>query len=178
MATAKQLLGAWGEKLVAAKCACPKCKRSKTLKLLPPNFKCADLICDFCGFLAQVKAMSVPAVSPLPNKYLVPHGGHRRNAWTPASTFLFFWPSKLQPVKLSTTCRWTSRAPLSFLLANHFPPQLGVLAGRASCMFLGQYRKGRLFVCCSALTTHSSGRRSIACASYKRCGAGAAKFRR
>jgi hypothetical protein len=28
------------------------------------------------------------------------------------------------------------------------------------------------------LTTHSSGRRSIACASYKRYGAGAAKFRR
>jgi hypothetical protein len=28
------------------------------------------------------------------------------------------------------------------------------------------------------LTTHSSGRRSTACASYRHCGAGAAKFRR
>jgi type II restriction enzyme len=76
MATAKQELGAWGEKLVAAKCTCPKCKRPKTLKLLPPNFKCADLICDFCGFLAQVKAMTVSAVSPLPK--LVPGA-----AWRP-----------------------------------------------------------------------------------------------
>ncbi len=70
MATSKQLLGAWGEQLVAKSCSCPKCKRSKTLKLLPPNFKCADLICDFCGFLGQVKAMTVPAVSPLPNQIL------------------------------------------------------------------------------------------------------------
>jgi len=33
---------------------------------LPPNFKCADLICDFCGFLAQVKACTVsdPAIPP------------------------------------------------------------------------------------------------------------------
>jgi hypothetical protein len=70
MATSKQLLGTWGEQLVAKTCDCPKCKRSKTLKLLPPNFKCADLICDFCGFLAQVKAMTVPSVTPLPKQIL------------------------------------------------------------------------------------------------------------
>ena len=29
-----------------------------TLRALPPNFKCADIICDFCGYLAQVKAHS------------------------------------------------------------------------------------------------------------------------
>lgn len=68
MATAKQNLGTWGEQLVAKSCVCPKCKRANTLKLLPPNFKCADLICDFCGFLAQVKAMNVQAVSPLPKQ--------------------------------------------------------------------------------------------------------------
>lgn len=56
MATAKQQLGALGEKLVAQNCACPKCKRARTLKKLPTNFKCADVICDFCGYLAQVKA--------------------------------------------------------------------------------------------------------------------------
>ena len=70
MATSKQLLGTWGEQLVAKTCDCPRCKRPKTLKLLPPNFKCADLICDFCGFLGQVKAMTVPVVSPLPKQVL------------------------------------------------------------------------------------------------------------
>jgi len=58
MTTAKQDLGALGEGLVVQNCACPRCKRSRTLKTLPPNFKCADIICDFCGYLAQVKASS------------------------------------------------------------------------------------------------------------------------
>lgn len=70
MATAKQTLGKWGEEQVAKLCQCPKCKRTKTLKRLPTNFKCADLICDFCGFLAQVKAMNVKALLPLPKQVL------------------------------------------------------------------------------------------------------------
>ena len=53
------MTGEIGERLVAQQCACPRCKRSRTLKRLPTNFKCADLICDFCGFLAQVKACKV-----------------------------------------------------------------------------------------------------------------------
>ena len=56
MTTEQQITGEIGERLVAKLCACPKCKRVRTLKRLPTNFKCADLICDFCGFLAQVKA--------------------------------------------------------------------------------------------------------------------------
>jgi type II restriction enzyme len=56
MATAKQDLGTLGERLVVRHCACPKCKRAATLRTLPTNFKCADVICDFCGYLAQVKA--------------------------------------------------------------------------------------------------------------------------
>lgn len=59
MATDKQALGFWGEQLVSKKCRCPGCKRVGTLKRLPQNFKCADLICDFCGFLAQVKTATV-----------------------------------------------------------------------------------------------------------------------
>lgn len=70
MATVRQQLGAWGEQLVAKVCDCPQCKKHKTLKRLPPNFKCADLICDFCGYLAQVKSISVAAVSPLPKQVL------------------------------------------------------------------------------------------------------------
>src|SRR5688500_10298500 len=70
MATLKQQLGAWGEQLVAKDCHCPKCKKTATLKRLPPNFKCADLICDFCGFLAQVKPMSATFLSPSPKQVL------------------------------------------------------------------------------------------------------------
>lgn len=66
MATEKQNLGVLGEQLVAKSCACPRCKRDKTLKRLPPNFKCADIICDFCGYLAQVKAKNVTDTAKLP----------------------------------------------------------------------------------------------------------------
>ena len=68
--TDKQDLGELGEKMVAATCDCPRCKRSKTLKRLPPNFRCADLICDFCGYLAQVKATRVDDVTRKPNSIL------------------------------------------------------------------------------------------------------------
>jgi type II restriction enzyme len=56
MATERQELGALGERLVVQTCVCPKCKQRRTLKPLRTNFKCADVICDFCGYLAQVKA--------------------------------------------------------------------------------------------------------------------------
>jgi Dam-replacing family len=62
----KQQLGAWGEQHVARTMRCPKCKREKTLVRLPANFKCADLICDFCGFLAQVKTARVNDASKVP----------------------------------------------------------------------------------------------------------------
>jgi type II restriction enzyme len=64
--TERQILGDMGESLVVQRCNCPKCKRSKTLKKLPPNFRCADVICDFCGYLAQVKATTVADVTKLP----------------------------------------------------------------------------------------------------------------
>ena len=70
MRTEKQQLGSWGEDLVTKKCSCPKCKKTKTLKRLPENFKCADLICDFCGYLAQVKSANAIYVSPLPSTIL------------------------------------------------------------------------------------------------------------
>ena len=66
MKTNKQSLGAFGEMLVTKKCSCPRCKRAKTLVRLPHNFKCADLICDFCGFLAQVKTATVTDVNVKP----------------------------------------------------------------------------------------------------------------
>ena len=74
--TGKQQLGDWGEEVVAKTCHCPSCKKSKTLKLLPANFKCADIICDFCGYLTQVKTAKVTDVESIP-KYVL--GG----AWGP-----------------------------------------------------------------------------------------------
>ena len=46
------------------------------MKLLPTNFKCADLVCDFCGYLAQVKTASTANTNKLPKQLL---GG----AWGP-----------------------------------------------------------------------------------------------
>lgn len=66
MATKNQELGAFGETTVSKTCSCPKCKRDKTLKRLPPNFKCADIICDFCGYLAQVKTYSTKNIDIFP----------------------------------------------------------------------------------------------------------------
>ena len=70
VATDKQKLGEYGETIVVKLCRCPKCKREKSLKKLPPNFKCADLVCDFCGFLAQVKAKTVKDITVLPKQVL------------------------------------------------------------------------------------------------------------
>lgn len=69
--TEKQNLGDRGEQLVAKVVRCPGCKREeRTLRTLPPNFKCADVVCDFCGYLAQVKTKSIkgllPAICPSP----------------------------------------------------------------------------------------------------------------
>jgi len=57
--TAKQVPGRKGEDTVRARIACPRCRRPKTLTSLPANFECADVICKFCGFLAQVKAVTI-----------------------------------------------------------------------------------------------------------------------
>lgn len=66
MPTNKQILGAFGEGVVVKFCVCPGCKRRSTWKRLPVNFKCADVICDFCGFLAQVKTCTVADVGRIP----------------------------------------------------------------------------------------------------------------
>jgi hypothetical protein len=51
-------------------CACPRCKRLRTLVRLPSNFKCADVICDFCGYLGQVKAVTTKDISRVPKTIL------------------------------------------------------------------------------------------------------------
>jgi hypothetical protein len=56
MPTRKQKLGEFGEQQVVKRCACPGCNERRTFRRLPRNFKCADVVCDFCGLVAQVKA--------------------------------------------------------------------------------------------------------------------------
>lgn len=79
-----------GEKLVAAKCACPRCKKQWTLKRLPNNFKCADLICDFCGYLAQVKATIVRDVAVPPDSILGAAWGPQKDRMDAAIYFPLF----------------------------------------------------------------------------------------
>src|SRR5690349_1136595 len=69
-ATARQRLGAFAEDMVVKQCGCPRCKRKGTLKRLPTNFKCADVICDFCGYLAQVKGATVKTADEPPRTLL------------------------------------------------------------------------------------------------------------
>lgn len=78
MPTEKQKLGTFGEKLVAKHCTCPKCKKPNTLKALLPNFKCADIVCDFCGFVAQVKSKTVSNTTKLPATILGAAWGPQR----------------------------------------------------------------------------------------------------
>jgi type II restriction enzyme len=60
----------FGEQRVVEDCPCPRCKRPRTLVRLPLNFKCADVICDFCGYLAQVKTKYVSVIDAIPKTVL------------------------------------------------------------------------------------------------------------
>jgi len=115
MATAKQELGELGEKLVVQHCPCPKCKRSRTLRTLPPNFKCADVICDFCGYLAQVKAStSADGVTP-PAKLLGAAWGPQRERMQAGIYF---------PLFLVLVCEAAGRFSIHYLSADLQTPEL------------------------------------------------------
>ena len=104
MTTDKQKLGDWGEKLVAKKCSCPKCKKERTLKTLPTNFKCVDIVCDFCGYLAQVKTKTVKNIDSLPSSIPGAAWALKRKEWTQASIFHCTLFLKLTKRMLSTIC--------------------------------------------------------------------------
>ncbi len=120
--TTRQSLGELGEVLVA-KLPCPRCKRSTVLKRLPSNFKCADIVCDFCGYLAQVKTSTQENVDQLPTTILGAAWGpqeERMNAGIFFPLFvvlvsrnrrkraIYFLPSDLQ-----TKSMFVKRKPLS-----------------------------------------------------------------
>ena len=66
--TSLQDLGRRGEEIVCDYADCPRCKRPRTMRRLPTNFKCADVICDFCGYLGQVKAVKTPLIDRIPDQ--------------------------------------------------------------------------------------------------------------
>jgi type II restriction enzyme len=115
--TAKQDLGEFGERTVARACGCPRCKRSRTLIRLPPNFKCADVICDFCGYLAQVKTVTVKDIDALPDKILGAAWGPQREKM--ASAFYF-------PLFVVLAMPDLSKFGIFYLSADLQPPELFV----------------------------------------------------
>lgn len=81
MQTNRQKLGELGEKYVIKQCGCPHCKKTGTLVRLPANFKCADIICNFCGYLAQVKTVRVNNIASVPDRILGAAWGLKAKEW-------------------------------------------------------------------------------------------------
>lgn len=102
-------------------CICPRCKRSNTLKRLPTNFKCADLICDFCGYLAQVKASTVRHLRQLPTRVLGAAWGPQQERMKAHIYFPLFLVLKAPdayaiyylPTDFQTEAMFVPRKPLS-----------------------------------------------------------------
>ena len=90
MTTQRQIIGLFGEERVVKDCACPRCKRARTLVRLPSNFKCADVICDFCGYLAQVKATSTEKIDNVPKVVLGAAWGPQKERMEAAIYFPLF----------------------------------------------------------------------------------------
>lgn len=121
MATERQQLGVRGELLVISHCGCPKCKRVRTLKRLPTNFRCADVICDFCGYLAQVKASTAKDPSRIPDSLLsaawVPQNERMKSGiFFPLFLVLYASPKNFRilylPADLQDSSMFVQRAPL------------------------------------------------------------------
>lgn len=120
--TKRQTSGDLGESLVEKYCVCPKCKsKEKTLKRLPANFKCADIICDFCGFLAQVKTKQADDIDRIDNQ--IAGAG-----WVPQKARMdagIYFP--LYYVKISKDQK---RSSIFYLPADYLRPDIFVVSER------------------------------------------------
>lgn len=122
MPTLKQILGEFGEDRVVRDCACPRCKRVRSLVRLPQNFKCADVICDFCGFLGQVKSATVKNIEVVPTRVLGAAWGPQKQRMD-ASIYFPLFLTLVSPTKdysifylsadLQTPAMFVPRKPLS-----------------------------------------------------------------
>lgn len=112
MPTTKQDLGKRGEKAVCQHVSCPRCGRERQLRPLPVNFECVDVICKFCGFLAQVKATTGGSAEDRQTAHHRPCPAVRGGRNTNASSLASFIRSTSQPSQgdlccVSTTFRLT-----------------------------------------------------------------------
>lgn len=122
MPTEQQARGTRGERLVAKVVRCPGCKDGR-LRALPPNFKCADVICDFCGYLAQVKTKKVARIpTDCPRLFLGAAWGSQHERMTAGIYFSLFLvlesPTKeaaifFLPRDLQTSEMFVPRNPLA-----------------------------------------------------------------
>jgi hypothetical protein len=122
MATAKQELGVFGEERVVRDCSCPRCKRLRTLVRLPSNFKCADVICDFCGYLGQVKSATTKDINTAPKRVLGAAWGPQKERMESGVYFPLFlvlvnakkkYSIFYMPADLQQPTMFRPRAPLS-----------------------------------------------------------------
>ena len=70
MTTVLQQTGDDGEELVRKFCNCPRCNHKGRFRKLTSGFKSVDLICEFCGFVAQVKTKTVRNIDKVPSTIL------------------------------------------------------------------------------------------------------------
>lgn len=82
---------------------------------LPANFKCADIICDFCGYLGQVKTASVRDVSVIPKAVLGAAWGPQKERMDAAIYF---------PLFLVLTASGTKKYAIYYLAADLQMPEL------------------------------------------------------
>jgi hypothetical protein len=132
MPTKRQVLGRFGEMCVASQCSCPRCKRARTLRRLPNNFKCADLICDFRGYLAQVKAVTVRDIEVVPDDVLGAAWGPQQERMAAAIYFPLFWfwcrGANTQSSIYRRTCKYAKCSNLD----HPFRGKLGERDGKGS----------------------------------------------
>ena len=133
MPSEKQKIGDKGEQFIAKTMACLSCKKTKTLKQLPNNFKCADLICDFCGHTSQVKTFRSDE-DGLPNSIL-------GAAWQPqkdrmdAGIYHALWIVRMDKKRVAKKSGWPPvkrKIPKCLLKESPYPIPQNVRVGRTT----------------------------------------------
>ena len=85
------------------------------MKLLPPNFKCADLICDFCGYLSQVTTTTAKEIDSVPKTILGAAWGPQHDRM---SAGIFF------PLFVVVTTKSSKNGSIFFLSADLQIPEM------------------------------------------------------
>jgi hypothetical protein len=105
-------------------------KRSQTLKRLPANFKCANVICDFCGDLGQVKTVATNDISQIPKHVLGAAWGPQKERMQAGFISLYFssWYPRSGVIQ-SFICQQMYKSRKCLSLARRYRTRQGGLAG-------------------------------------------------